>query len=104
MKYSKLIVGFMGINILLVFLMIFIANKTRELEKNNNDLKIDISQMNENVKINKIELITHKNSSYLKTLYSLYFSESKINNIPNIISFEQLSVQDKNLKLVNTNN
>ena len=104
MKYSKLIVGFMGINILLVFLMIFIANKTRELEKNNNDLKNDISKMNENVKINKIELITHKNSSYLKTLYSLYFSESKINNIPNIISFEQLSVQDKNLKLVNTNN
>ena len=94
----------MSINIFLVFLMIFVANKTRELEKNNNDLKNDISKMNENVKINKIELITHKNSSYLKTLYSLYFSESKINNIPNIISFEQLSVQDKNLKLVNTNN
>ena len=84
--------------------MIFVANKTREIEKKNNNLKIEISQISENIKINKIELITHKNSSYLKKLYSLYFSESKNSYVPNIVSIEQLITKDKNIKLVNSNN
>ena len=84
--------------------MIFIANKSRELEKDNSDLRIKILEINENIKINKIELITHKNSSYLKKLYSLYFSESKNSYVPNIVSIEQLITKDKNIKLVNSNN
>ena len=47
--------------------MIFIANNTREIEKNNVYLKKKISKISENLKINKIELATHQNSSYLKT-------------------------------------
>ena len=107
MKYTKSIIVFMSINFILLFLMIFIANKTRELEKKNNDLKINISKINESLQINKIELITHKNSSYLKKLYLLYFSNSKKNNMPNILTFEQFSSKDQNnqnIKLVNTNN
>ena len=53
--------------------MIFIANNTREIEKNNLNLKIKISKISENLKINKIELAAHQNTSYLKTLYELYF-------------------------------
>ena len=52
----------MCLNLLLVFLMIFIANKTREIEKKNINLKIEISKLNEDIKINKIEFITHQNS------------------------------------------
>jgi len=77
----------MCLNLLLVFLMIFIANKTREIEKKNINLKIEISKLNEDIKINKIEFITHQNSSYLKKLYSLYFPISKEIIIPNVISF-----------------
>ena len=84
--------------------MIFIANNTREIEKNNVYLKMKISKISENLKINKIELATHQNSSYLKTLYELYFYESKNNNVPLIVKLKELSNQDKNIKLVSSNN
>ena len=102
MKYTKSIISFMCLNLLLVFLMIFIANKTREIEKKNINLKIEISKLNEDIKINKIEFITHQNSSYLKKLYSLYFPISKEIIIPNVISLNQLKKTDQNVKLVNT--
>ena len=84
--------------------MIFIANNTREIEKNNQNLKIQISKISENLKINKIELATHQNSSYLKTLYELYFYETQNNNVPLIVKIQELSNQDKNIKLVSSNN
>jgi len=84
--------------------MIFIANNTREIEKNNVYLKMKISKISENLKINKIELATHQNSSYLNTLYELYFYESQNNNVPIIVKLKELSNQDKNIKLVSSNN
>ncbi len=84
--------------------MIFIANHTREIEKNNQKLKVKISKISENLKINKIELATHQNSSYLKTMYELYFDESQNDNVPLIVKMEELSNQDKNIKLVSSNN
>ena len=84
--------------------MIFIANNTREIEKNNVYLKMKISKISENLKINKIELATHQNSSYLKTLYELYFYETHNNNVPVIVKIKKISNQDKNIKLVGSNN
>ena len=89
---------------ILVFLMIFIANNTREIEKNNVYLKMKISKISENLKINKIELATHQNSSYLKTLWEIYFYEMQNNNVPLIVKLKELSNQDKNIKLVSSNN
>ena len=83
--------------------MIFIANKSRELENDNSSLRIKILDISENVKINQIELITHKNSSYLEKLYSLYFYKSDDDIIPNILSLNQLSKKNKNIELVKTN-
>ena len=83
--------------------MIFIANKSRELEKDNSDLRIKILEINENIKINKIELITHKNNSYLNKLYSLYFNKSNEKIIPNVLSLSQLSKKNENIELVKTN-
>ena len=84
--------------------MIFIANNTREIEKNNQNLKMKISKISENLKINMIELTTHQNSSYLKTLYELYFHDTHNNNVPLIVKIKELSNQDKNIKLVSSNN
>ena len=103
MKYTKLITGFLFLNLVLVFLMIFIANKTRELEKNNQKIKIEISKISDDIKINKIELITHKNSNYLTKLYSLYFSDQEKRTLPNIISLNQFSKDNRNIKLIKTN-
>ncbi len=84
--------------------MIFIANHSREIEKNNHNLKMKISKISENLKINKIELAAHQNSSYLKTLYELYFYETQNNNVPLIVKIEELSNQEKNIKLVSSKN
>ncbi len=102
MKYAKSIVAFLFLNLVLVFAMIYIANKTREIEKRNNKLNFQISKITKEIKINKIELTTHQNSSYLKKLYYLYFSKIEKNNVPNIVSIKQLS-QNTNIKLVNIN-
>ena len=83
--------------------MIFIANNTREIEKNNHNLKMKISKISENLKINKIELAAHQNSSYLKVLYDLYFYETQNNNVPLIVKIEEISNQDINIKLVSSN-
>tara|TARA_B100001027_G_C16053713_1_gene235388 strand:- start:154 stop:411 length:258 start_codon:yes stop_codon:yes gene_type:complete len=85
--------------------MIFIANNTREIEKDNYNLKIKISKISKNLKINKIELTTHQNGLYLKELYKLYFYDSSEDNyIPYIVKIEEFLNQDKNIKLVSTNN
>ena len=84
--------------------MIFIANNTREIEKNNLNLKMNISRISENLKINKIELAAHQNSSYLKTLYKLYFYETQTKKAPHIVKMKVYSNQDKNIKLVSSNN
>ena len=104
MKYAKSIVAFLLLNLVMVFLMIFIANKTREIEKNNSNLKVQISKITKDIKINKIEFITHQNTNYLKNLYSMYLSEKNDNYIPKIITIEQLLKKDQNIKLVKTNN
>ena len=84
--------------------MIFVANNTREIEKNNQNLKIKISKISGNLKINKVELTAHQNSSYLKQLYKLYFYESQNNNIPLIVKIKEASNQEKIIKLVSSNN
>ena len=84
--------------------MIFIANNTREIEKNNVYLKMKISKISENLKINKIELATHQNSSYLKALWEMYFYEIQNNNVPLIVKLKELSNQNKNIRLVSSNN
>tara|TARA_B100000886_G_scaffold61118_1_gene37789 strand:+ start:109 stop:363 length:255 start_codon:yes stop_codon:yes gene_type:complete len=84
--------------------MIYIANNTREIERDNSNLKIKISEISENLKVNKIELVVHQNSSYLKKMYKLYFFDSLNYNIPKIVKIDNLSKQDSNIKLVSSNN
>ena len=96
--------SFLLLNLLLVFSTIYIANKTREIEKNNYNFEIKISNIKEELKINKIEYIAHQNSSYLKKLYSIYFHKLKNHNLSNVISLNQFSDDNQNIKLVKTEN
>jgi hypothetical protein len=104
MKYSKQIVFFLLINLVIVFLSIFIANITRKLELVNNRIKIDIKKQEEQLSINKIEYTYYNNSDYLKKLHSLYFSyeekdlEKKIVLLSNISDIKNKSVILVNLK------
>ena len=80
--------------------MVHVGNKTREIEKNNNNLSIQILKIHRDIHINNIELISHKNIDYLNKLYSIYFYKTKTKNQINIISLEELSNEDKYIKLV----
>ena len=104
MKYSKQIIFFLFINLIIVFLSIFIANITRKLELVNNQIKIEIKKQDEQLLINKIEFTYYNNSDYLKKLYSLYFPykeedlEKKIVLLSNISNINNGSITLVNLK------
>ena len=100
MKYTKSIIGLMTLNLILIFSTIFVANKSREVEKNNTSLEYEISKISENIKINEIEFTLHKNTTYLKKLYSLYFEKNSTNKITPIVSLRTLQNKDKSLNLI----
>ncbi len=94
MKYAKHIVFFLLINLIIVFLTIFLGNLTRKLELSNNSKNEKIEQLEEQLKINKIEYSYYNNAHYLKKLHDIYFSyeetalENKIVDIKNISNFK----------------
>lgn len=104
MKYTKSILALMTLNLILIFLMIFIANKSRLIEKNNNTILKDISILKENIKVNEIEFIAHKNTSYLRNLYELYINKEIKNNLPKVISLNNISKKEEFIKLVKAKN
>ena len=102
MKYSKQIVFFLLINLVIVFLSIFIANITRKLELVNNRINIDITKLNEQLSINKIEFTYYNNPNYLKKLHSLYFSYEEKNLEKKIVFLSDIpNIDNKSVTLVN---
>ena len=104
MKYVKHIVFFLFINLVIVFLTIFLGNLTRKLEISNNLKDQEIQKQKEQLKINKIEYSFYNNSNYLKKLYEIYFSyeeedlDKKIVKLSNISSLKNNKIILVNLK------
>ena len=104
MKYAKHIVFFLFINLVIVFLTIFLGNLTRKLEISNNLKDQDIQKQKEQLKINKIEYSFYNNSNYIKKLYEIYFSyeeedlDKKIVNLSNISNLKNNKIILVNLK------
>jgi len=104
MKYAKHIVFFLFINLVIVFLTIFLGNLTRKLEISNNLKDQEIQKQKEQLKINKIEYSFYNNPNYLKKLYEIYFSyeeedlDKKIVNLSNISNLKNNKIILINLK------
>ncbi len=104
MKYAKQIVFFLLINLVIVFLAIFIGNLTRKLEINNNVIKQNIQKEKEQLKVNKIEYSFYNNPNYLKKLHEIYFSyeeeglENKIVDLFNISNLNKNKIILVNLQ------
>ena len=104
MKYSKHIVFFLLINLVIVFLAIYLGNITRKLEINNNIIEQNIQKQKEQLKVNKIEYSFYNNPNYLKKLHEIYFSyeeeglENKIVDITNISNLKDNKIILINLK------
>ena len=102
MKYTKSIAAFMFLNLFIAFSMVFVANKTREIEKKNNHIKYQILKIQDDLKINLIELTAHKNSDYLKKMYSLYFLNNNNEREPNLFTLKHFQNNKDFYKLVNS--
>lgn len=92
----------MFLNLFIALAMVFIANKTREIEKKNNHIKYQISQIQDDLKINLIELTAHKNSDYLKKIHTLYFLNENNESEPNLFSLKQFQSNKDFYNLVNS--
>ena len=96
MKYAKQIVFFLLINLVIVFLAIFIGNLTRKLEINNNVIKQNIQKEKEQLKVNKIEFSFYNNPNYLKKLHEIYFSYEEEDLHKKIVDLSNISNLKKN--------
>ena len=92
MKYAKHFVFFLLINLVIVFLAIFLGNLTRKLEINNNLIEKNIQKEKDQLKINIIEYAYYSNPNYLKKLHDIYFS------------YEEEDLQNKIVDLSNISN
>ncbi len=102
MKYAKHIVFFLFINLIIVFLTIFLGNLTRKLELSNNAKHENIQKLEEQLKINKLEYAFYNNADYLKKLYEIYFPYEEISLERKIVDISNISnIQDNQIILIN---
>ena len=102
MKYAKHIVFFLFINLIIVFLTIFLGNLTRQLELSNNKKLENIEKLEEQLKVNKIEYSFYNNADYLKKLHGIYFSYEEISLETKIVDIKNISnIQANEIILIN---
>jgi len=102
MKYSKQIIFFLLINLIVVFLSIFSGNLTRKLEVTNHQIKLNIEKEIEQLQVNKIEFSFHNNSDYLRKLHNIYFYVDETYPEKNILSLSNISdITKERVYLVN---
>ena len=102
MKYAKHIVFFLLINLIIVFLTIFLGNVTRKLELSNNKKLENIEKLEEQLKVNKIEYSFYNNADYLKKLHRIYFSHEEISIEKKIVDIKNISkIQANDIILIN---
>ena len=102
MKYAKHIVFFLFINLIIVFLTIFLGNVTRKLELSNNKKLENIEKLEEQLKVNKIEYSFYNNADYLKKLHRIYFSHEEISIEKKIVDIKNISkIQANDIILIN---
>ena len=102
MKYTKQVIFLLSINLVIVFLSIFLGNLTRKLELTNNEIKQNITKEKEQLTINKIEYSFYNNVNYLKKLHNIYFSYEEEYPEKKIVTLSSLSkTKNESVLLVN---
>ena len=102
MKYAKHIVFFLFINLIIVFLTIYLGNLTRKLELSNYLKEENIKKIEEQLKINKIEYAFYNNANYLKKLHRIYFPYEEISLEKKIVNLKNISnIQNNKIIFIN---
>ena len=98
MKYYKAIISLFILNIFIVISLLYVANITRSIEKENYFLKKKINYIKDQININEIEYSIYSSYEYLQKLQKIYLPEKNKNNLNERISYFDLKNKDvKNL-------
>ena len=105
MKYFTAIATLLGLNLVSVITLLYFSGISKEIEKENKILEMQILKFNKQLKINEVEFILHSRPSYLKKLQKIYFDIKNIDSFENtridLIDFEKKDL--RNIYMVSTN-
>ena len=105
MKYFTAIATLLGLNLVSVITLLYFSGISKEIEKENKILEMQILKFSEQLKINEVEFTHHSRPSYLKTLQKIYFDTDNMDSIENtrinLIDFEKKEL--RNIYMVSSN-
>ena len=105
MKYFTAIATLLGLNLVSVITLLYYSSISKEIEKENKILEMQILKFNKQLKINEVEFALHSRPSYLKKLQKIYFDTDNMDSFQNtrinLIDFEKKEL--KNIYMVSTN-
>ena len=105
MKYFSAIATLLGLNLISVITLIYFSGISKEIEKENKILEMQISKFSKQLKINKVEFTLHSRPSYLKKLQKIYFDTDNVDSFENtrikLIDFEKKDL--RNIYMVSSN-
>ena len=105
MKYFTAIATLLGLNLISVITLIYFSGISKEIEKENKILEMQISKFSKQLKINEVEFTLHSRPSYLKKLQKIYFDTDNMDSFENtrinLIDFEKKEL--RNIYMVSSN-
>ena len=105
MKYFSAIATLLGFNLVSVITLLYFSGISKEIEKENKILKMQILKFDKQLKMNEVEFILHSRPSYLKKLQKIYFDIENLDSFENtridLIDFEKKDL--RNIYMVSAN-
>ena len=105
MKYFTAIVTLLGLNLVSVITLLYFSGISKEIEKENKILEMQILKFSKQLKINEVEFTLHSRPSYLKKLQTIYFDSDNMDSFENtrinLIDFEKKEL--RNIYMVSSN-
>ena len=103
MRYYSAIIFLFVSSIFAVLLLLYFANITRNIEKENFVLSSKIKKLEDQININEIEFSYYNSYEYLIKMHKIYFEITDEKNLNNRISFHNFKKQNlENLHTVGT--
>ncbi|MFL2510331.1 MAG: hypothetical protein ACJ0RE_04100 [Alphaproteobacteria bacterium] len=94
MRYYSAIIFLFASSIFAVVLLLYFANITRNIEKENFFLLSKIKKIEDQININEIEFSYYNSYEYLIKMQKIYFEIPKENNLNKRISFYNFKKQN----------
>lgn len=95
MKYYTLGTTFLILSLFIILTSFYYTNLTKELENELKNAKLEMSSLEDKIKINNIEFAAHTHPKYLEKLEEIYLF-NKYNNKSeiNIVSIKEINFKD----------